>query len=110
MAEREQGKRILNIGREWQNGSYSILKDNTVFEIFCVNTDPAESDLSVIAPEKFKNIFPEASVKTIDPNGNILKQIENDRSGIPLWRYFLAAALIALFIEMYLSRIKKEHK
>lgn len=110
MVEQEQEKGILNIGREWQNGSYSILKDNAVFEIFTVNTDPAESDLSVIASEKFKNIFPEASVKTIDPNGNILKQIEDDRSGIPLWRYFLAAALIALFIEMYLSRIKKEYK
>ncbi len=110
MPEREGSERVFNIGRVWQNGSYTVLRDNTVFEVFSVNTDPAESDLSVLAPQKFKNIFPEASVRILNPNEDILKQIEKDRFGVPLWRYFLVAALIALLSEMFLSRVKREHK
>lgn len=99
-------------GNTEQTGNYKIFSGGTLLDYFSVNTDPAESDLSSMDENNFKEYLDKIGFKGTDfqfePGDDYLKEIRQARFGSELWRIFLLAALILAIIEMTVSRVSKK--
>lgn len=85
-----------------------ILKDSTGAEFdFALNKDPAESNMLISTNEEILDHFKKAgieNIKLIDQNENISSAVNESRTGLSLWKYFLTGALLFIAGELFLSK------
>jgi len=93
-------------GKDLEAGSYKLSRNGEELAWLAVNSNPKESDLSTV--EKLSGRFkPNAKVLDIESKADTA----NLRAGIlheslPLWPWFLALALLFLFLEMLFLKSK----
>jgi len=75
--------------------------------IFSLNVNPIESNPSEMNKEELKKYFTDIgieNIKIMENKDDINISINESRSGIGLWKYFLIAALLFLAAELWLSK------
>ena len=90
-----------------KTGIYT-LKDSTGngFD-FALNKDPSESSMMLCSDEEILDYFKKAgisNVKLIDKSESITSALNETRTGLSLWKYFLAIALLFIAGELFLSK------
>jgi hypothetical protein len=72
-------------------------------QTWAVNFNPNELKLPPLPDETLRAAMGGA-VAFISPEADIVEAVRQARFGSELWPYFLAAAIIAMLVEMWLSR------
>lgn len=77
-----------------------------------VNIDPAESDLRTVSKDELESFRKRAGLgpdrmRVLTTDTPVLRQIEESRFGVELWRYFLGLAIVLALLEMLLGKAPK---
>ena len=107
------GQRILNgkVIMELNNmkissGIYGLLQDNMVLpNQYGFNFNRKESDLSALEGQELVQQFPQAHIIQGLTNAPISSLVADRAMGIPLWKWFLIAAVIFLLTEVLIIRL-----
>ncbi len=102
----------LVIGNTEIPGSYKITNsDGKAISIFSVNPITTESDLAVADEEQIErfvnSIAPDASVNFAELSVSPEDSITRVRLGTELWKFFVAATLLCLLLEMIVARVSR---
>lgn len=97
----------INFNETDQPGIYSLYGEDRLLARWPVNPEPMESDLSMVDQEELNRILGESAFFLVPNNKGIVTAVQTSRYGQELWRYFVAASLLMLMIEMLLSRSGK---
>ena len=89
--------------RLWQTTGDSSARGGKLLQTWAVNFNPAELKLPPLADEALQTAIGGA-VAFISPEVDIVEAVRQARYGSELWQYFLVAAIIAMLVEMWLSR------
>ena len=107
--QRIRGRNIIMVlpGASMTAGHYDVIKDDVPVHSIALNLDTDESDLIPASTNDLN-----AALESYDHNviygsnkDEIITKISNEYQGIELWRYFLAIALLFLFVEALLIRL-----
>lgn len=96
----------LNITETDELGSYTVLVDDSPFTAFSTRLSPAEYPSKRVSPDLIKGKFPKDAIRWIQPTSALTVSLQDIRLGKSLWRYFLIAAILLIFAETLLSRVK----
>jgi hypothetical protein len=92
-------------------GNYKFYNNNQLLFSSSVNTDPRESDLTLIEKDSledyYKNIFND-NYLIIDADDNYYDKINQARYGTELWKYLIIIVLLLALVEMYIARSTKK--
>ncbi len=89
--------------RLWQTTSDSSARGGKLLQTWAVNFNPAELKLPPLSDAALQTAIGGA-VAFISPEVDIVEAVRRARYGSELWQYFLVAAIIAMLVEMWLSR------
>jgi len=89
--------------RLWQTTSDSPVRGGKLLQTWAVNFNPVELKLPPLSDEALQAAIGGA-VAFISPEVDIVEAVRRARYGSELWQYFLIAAIIAMLVEMWLSR------
>jgi Mg-chelatase subunit ChlD len=90
--------------RLWQAAEDSLARAGKLLQAWAVNFNPVELKLPPLADQDWKSALGGNSVAFISPDVDILAAVRQARFGSELWLYFVVAAIIAMIVEMWLSR------
>lgn len=87
-------------------GVYDLLLGDEKVDAFAFNYDRAESNLTYSAPEDLARLgdIPNVAVLNAQNQASFIGDIRNQNEGVPLWRYFIWAALAFFLVEVLLLR------
>ena len=92
-------------------GFYQVQRQSKVLTTLAFNQDRRESELAAYSAEELRQLVgpnrPNVRVVEAGNAGAGLAKFRDERTGTPLWRYFLALALLALLAEALLVRFGK---
>jgi hypothetical protein len=113
--ETNRADRRYKIRKTTTPGVHQIYQGDKIVSEFSVNVDARESDPRRMTPDEAKKWFVdhgvrEEMVKILPREENIETAVLQSRFGVELWRYFLGIALLAAFLEMIVSRERKEER
>jgi len=89
--------------RLWQTTSDSSSRRGKLLQTWAVNFNPHELKLPPLSESALQAAMGGA-VAFISPEVDIVEAVRQARFGSELWQYFLIAAIIAMLVEMWLSR------
>ena len=93
-------------------GFYQVQRQGKVLTTLAFNQDRRESELAAYSAEELRQLVgpnrPNVHVVEAGNAGAGLTKFRDERTGTPLWRYFLALALLALLVEAVLVRFSKQ--
>lgn len=100
---------LLEVGNQIKEaGFYTLSLDNKTQAIYAFNYDNKESELDYYSTEDLKETFGESlTIYNDTAEANFTQLINENESGISLWRWCLIACLIFLLIEQLLIRFLK---
>ncbi len=104
--EISQGKYWVRFNGTALPGVYKLFSEQTLVTQWAVNFDPAETDLAAAEADDLKELVETKEVFVISESDNIAQKLSESRFGRELWKYFAAAALMVLLLEMLLFREK----
>ncbi|MGB0177094.1 MAG: CARDB domain-containing protein, partial [Owenweeksia sp.] len=108
--QRNRGKKteIYSLPSEVEPGIYPVQKDGNTLGLVAVNVDPRESDWSFWTAAELENTALSNAPEILEGNASLLgNRIHTLYNGYPLWRWFLAGALLFLVLEMLLLKLWK---
>jgi hypothetical protein len=85
-------------------GFYTLLNKDQVLHKWAVNFSAEEMSANVVEQEKLAATLGVKEIVELSKDGDVRASIESARYGSELWRWFLLAAIIAMIVEMLLSR------
>jgi Ca2+/Na+ antiporter len=94
-----------------QPGNYLLEDSLGATSGFSFNHNPIESNPDNMNEDELIKFFSGneiKNVKVIEPNENISEAIKQSNTGINLWKYFLALAILFILAELFLSRKLEE--
>ncbi|MCB0316025.1 MAG: hypothetical protein KDH84_22695, partial [Calditrichaeota bacterium] len=91
-------------------GNYRLMHNERTLSILSVNPWKEESELRFYDSAALDELLPGA--RHLGDTANISEAVQQSRFGKELWKYFLMAAFILLFVEMLLARTgaRKEYE
>jgi hypothetical protein len=89
--------------RLWQTSSDSLSRAGKLLQAWAVNFNPMELKLPPLSEAALQAAIG-GTVAFISPSVDIVEAVRQARYGSELWQYFLVAAIIAMLVEMWLSR------
>jgi hypothetical protein len=100
----------LGRGQTLESGYYELLLNGRTERVLAFNHDDAESNLDVYTTAELRNRF--ANQKNVQvfeasTDADFVQAFRAENVGTPLWKYFLAAALFFLLLEIGLIRFLK---
>lgn len=104
--EISQGKYQVRFNENYFPGIYKLLSGQTTVTQWAVNFDATESELEPAETDDVKKLVATKEVFVIANSDNIEKKLSESRFGRELWKFFAAAALMVLLMEMLLFREK----
>ncbi len=104
--EISQGKYQVRFSENYFPGIYKLLSGQTTVTQWAVNFDAAESELEPAETDDVKKLVATKEVFVISNSDSIEKKLSESRFGRELWKFFAAAALTVLLLEMLLFREK----
>jgi hypothetical protein len=101
--------------RLWLTGSDSLSRSGrlvqaTLAGVWPVNFNPIELRLAPLEDRLLEAASGAASLTFVSPEVDVLAAVRQTRYGSELWKYFLAAAIMAMLVEMWLSRSARQPK
>ena len=104
-------KILLDVGNQIAKaGYYEAILDDKVVKNLAFNLNRKESDLTINTPSELNDMTKSNPVFNIidkEAQNGLTKTINQRDAGIPLWRYFIVAALLFLLFEILLIRFMK---
>ncbi|GAB3863604.1 hypothetical protein GCM10028824_00010 [Hymenobacter segetis] len=92
-------------------GFYQVQRQGKVLTTLAFNQDKRESELAAYSADELRQLVgpnrPNVRVVEAGDAGAGLAKFRDEQTGTPLWRYFLALALLALLVEALLVRFGK---
>lgn len=92
-------------------GFYQVQRQGKVLTTLAFNQDKRESELAAYSADELRQLVGpnQPNVRVVEPGttGAGLAKFREEQTGTPLWRYFLALALLALLAEALLVRFGK---
>jgi hypothetical protein len=92
-------------------GNYQIMQGDELLEILSFNISDQESKLDFLPKDKLRNRLDRAGyegIQLLESSAQAIKnQIQVEKEGLPLWKYFVIFALIFLLIEILLLRFSR---
>jgi len=92
-------------------GNYRLVQENELLEKISFNISDQESQLSFVTGQALQDKLSDMAldgVQFLDANPtDIASQIQKEKEGIPLWKYFILAAILFLVCEIVLLTIGK---
>lgn len=89
-------------------GFYQVRRGKQLVTTVALNTSPKESELATYSAGELRALVgpgrPNVQVLEGGPGGAVVAQLQAERGGQPLWRYFLGLALACLLVEALLLR------
>ena len=89
-------------------GFYQVQRQGKVLTTLAFNQDKSESELAAYSADELRQLVgpnrPNVRVVEGGEAGAGLSKLRAEQTGAPLWRYFLALALVALLAEVLLVR------
>ncbi len=92
------------IPRVEEAGLWRLWKDGELVDLFAVNPDPREADLTPVPRERLLRLFGPERTRFIQPQDELRALVLGNRYGRELWRECLALALALLLAELWLAR------
>lgn len=102
-----RGKYSVRYSGTQHPGIYKLFNQGERLTQWAVNYDPVETENAAIDPHQLKDVIETEQFYVIENTGDIEERLVQSRFGTELWRYFAAAALILILIEMALVREKR---
>jgi hypothetical protein len=93
----QQSNLVIQFDETTLPGIYQLVNQNAVLGQWAVNFDPAEAEVAPVSLD-----LPGEQYFQINANDDLEARIIDSRYGRELWKFFLFAALILIFIEMLL--------
>lgn len=99
---------VLKYNKTDLTGIYKIFSDDKLFTSFAVNHHSDESKQNFFNIDDFANFLESINFSgqqiQIDPNDNLVEQINQARFGSELWKIFVLLAIITAIVEMIISK------
>ncbi len=108
--QRNRGQKVelYSLPAEVEPGIYPVQKEDSTLGLLAVNVDPRESDWRFWSATELENTTLSNVPEILEGNASLLgDRIHNLYNGYPLWRWFLAGALLFLLLEMFLLKLWK---
>ncbi|MCB0835991.1 MAG: BatA and WFA domain-containing protein [Bacteroidetes bacterium] len=107
------GVTVLNFeNMDLKEGNYDITQEDKLLEKMSFNISDLESSLDFLSSSELENTLEQSgydNIKIFSPNAESIKdQIEEEKEGIPLWKYFIILALLCLAGEILILRLKDQ--
>lgn len=101
-------RELLLITQTTELGSYNVYADGLFYTAFSTHLSPKEYSSNRMSNAEVLNILPSENTRWIEPEIDLVKELNAIRYGRSLWRYFLLLAIITLLIESLIGRSKPE--
>lgn len=99
---------IYDIPTSLKPALYNLEQGENTIGYLALNTNPEESEWSFLEENTIRDIFGLQSADILEASaGNIDYSIKQRYQGTPLWKWFLAAAILFLFVEIILIKLWK---
>lgn len=99
---------IYDIPALLQPGLYNLDQQEKTIGYLALNTNPEESQWNFLDENTIRDIFGLQSSDVLEASaGSIDYSIKQRYQGTPLWKWFLAAAIFFLFVEIILIKLWK---
>lgn len=93
-------------------GNYDLVQRDTLLEKISFNVPDSESQLSSPSEQDIRDLLNKTGNEKINVNpakrGSFGDEIRSATNGVPLWKYFLMAALAFLFAEFLILRLGRK--
>ena len=85
-------------------GFWRVLKEGDEVDVFAVNIDARESDLTVVPEGLLERLLGPGRLRLLPPDGDLGEAVLGNRHGRELWRECLALAVCLLLLELWIAR------
>jgi hypothetical protein len=103
-----EGRLFWVVERVEEAGVWRLRRGDEVLDIFAVNVDPAESDLTPADAAVVDRVFGPGRAQLWRPGSELKELVLGKRYGRELWRECLALAVALLLVELWLGRAPEE--
>ena len=119
-AETPSGKRLRleseRVGSQYrwkipqvnEAGIWQLRAKGETIDLFAVNLDTRESDLTPVDLERVRSIFEDTDLHFMQANDDLRLTVLGNRYGRELWREFLILALALLALEQWIARAPRD--
>ena len=104
--ERIEGQYRWKIPQVDEAGIWRMRAGSDIVDLFAVNLDTRESDLTSIDQEQVRRVF--GDVHFLQPGDDLRLAVLGNRYGRELWREFLFLALALLTLEQWIARAPRD--
>ncbi|MCC7264515.1 MAG: BatA domain-containing protein [Candidatus Latescibacteria bacterium] len=98
------GRCWWQIPRAEEAGLWRLWQEGRLVDLFAVNPDPREADLSLVPRQRLEQLFGADRTRFFGPRDELRSLVLGNRYGRELWRECLALALVLLLLELWLAR------
>lgn len=107
------GATVINFDKlNLRAGNYRLMQGDSLLQMISFNAADRESRLDFLSAGALESALREAGYEGIGVLPNqadlIARQIEVEKEGIPLWKYFIIGALLFFIAEIFIIRIKNK--
>jgi hypothetical protein len=106
--ERVAGQYRWKIPRVHEAGHWRLWRGEEQVDLFAVNVDARESDLSLVDQEYLAELFGRENLHFLRPGDDLRLKVLGNRYGRELWREFLALAAVLLLLELWIARAPRD--
>jgi len=85
-------------------GFWRLLRDGDEVDVFAVNVDAREADLTVVSDGLLDRLLGPGRVRFLGPDEDLAEAVLAGRYGRELWRECLALAVCLLLLELWIAR------
>lgn len=106
--QRQKGNltELYEVPPEISPGTYQVYDDERLVGLISLNTDPAESNWNFLTFDDLRNTMGGAESMVLNADGGAIEDFIRRRyEGVSLWKWFVAAALAMLLLELVLLKI-----
>ena len=104
--ERIEGQYRWKLPQVDEAGIWRMRAGSDIVDLFAVNLDTRESDLTSIDQEQVRRVF--GDVHFLQPGDDLRLAVLGNRYGRELWREFLFLALALLTLEQWIARAPRD--
>ena len=107
-SERVGSQYLWKIPSVREAGIWRLRSEGEIIDLFAVNLDTRESDLTPIDTERVRNLFAGADLHFLHPNDDLRLAVLGNRYGREFWREFLLLAIALMVLEQWIARVPRD--
>ena len=107
-SERVGSQYLWKIPSVREAGIWRLRTEGEIIDLFAVNLDTRESDLTPIDTERVRNLFAGADLYFLHPNDDLRLAVLGNRYGREFWREFLLLAIALMVLEQWIARAPRD--